>query len=347
MLTVENLSIDLGQFALRNVDLHVPEGDFFCLLGPTGAGKTILLECICGLLTPREGLVSVGGVDMTRRPPEVRGIGYVPQDFALFPHMTVGANIAYGLVEHGLPRTTIEAKVSEVAALLRIDSLLGRTPRHLSGGERQRVALARALVMDCRLLLLDEPFGAVDQLTKQDLFPFVTDIHERMGLTIVHVTHDFTEAHALAARVGVIHQGRLLQTGAVEEVFARPTTHTVARFVGLRNLWASDDPSVEVCPLRRGVTAATCGSATERRWLCIPSGALRASASEELAADFVARGCLRKSRWLGSVHELIVDTGAPLVVTLGAREYERLRCDVGQALHVGVDAEDIHSMRDA
>jgi len=346
MLSVQNLSIALGEFALRNVNLHVPEGDFFCLLGPTGAGKTVLLECICGLITPREGRVSVGGVDMTGRPPEARGIGYVPQDFALFPHMAVGANIAYGLVERGLPRLAIEAKVREVATLLRIEPLLSRTPRHLSGGERQRVALARALVMDCRLLLLDEPFGAVDQLTKHELFPFITDIHERLGLTIVQVTHDFTETHALAAHVGVIHQGRLLQIGAVDEVFARPSTHTVAQFVGMRNLWASDDPSVEACPLRRAATRGVCGSGAERRWLCIPSGAIRIGVGEHLTADLVAPGRLRKSRWLGSVHELVVDTGAPLVVTLSAQEYEGLHCCTGGNVYVAVDAKDVHSMPD-
>ena len=248
MLRIENLSVELGQFSLHSLSLDVPEGDYFFLIGPTGAGKTVLIECVAGLQKPAGGRIYINEAPVNDLPPEARGIGYVPQDYALFPHMDVAANIAYGLVERSLNKDAIDRKTEDIADLLQISHLLQRRPSTLSGGERQRVALARALVLDCKLLLLDEPFGALDQSTKQDLMPYLADIHQKMGLTVLHITHDFSEAFGLASRMGVINSGRLLQIGTVQDVFTRPVSRTIASFVGMANVWSLTPDPVSDCP---------------------------------------------------------------------------------------------------
>lgn len=160
MLEVRNISVDLGEFALRDVTLTVEPGQYMCLAGPTGAGKTVLLECIAGLHRPKTGRILLNDCDVTHLPPESRGIGYVPQDYALFPHMDVLGNITYGLVERAMPGGSAGSRAESAAAILQISHLLHRDVTTLSGGERQRVALARTFVLDCQLLLLDEPLSA-------------------------------------------------------------------------------------------------------------------------------------------------------------------------------------------
>lgn len=228
----------LGSFVLPELDLTVEDGEYFVLLGPSGVGKTVLLEMIAGLLIPDAGEIHWGGRDITRYPPERRGFAIVYQDYALFPHMTVMQNIVYGLRSRGLPRAKAEQRAEALAEQLNILSLLDRKPRTLSGGEQQRVALARALVVAPPLLLLDEPLSAVDVPTRRHLQGELKRIQQQVGATFIHVTHDVLEAVALGHRVGVMHGGRLHQVGTPEELVRRPSNREVAAFLGMRNIFA-------------------------------------------------------------------------------------------------------------
>ncbi len=238
MIRVDNLCVRLPGFALEAVSFHVPCGEFFTILGPTGAGKTLILETIAGMVPPNGGRILIGGRDVTDLPPERRGIGIVYQDQALFPHLSVARNIRYGLRYR--PR---EAGGRErIAGLIRrlgLDSLLDRGVANLSGGERQRVALARALAVAPEILLLDEPLSALDPNFREEIRDLLKKLHHETGLTVLMVTHDFAEAHFLAARTAVINAGRIEQIGQVAEVFQRPVCPAVAGFVGMKNILAA------------------------------------------------------------------------------------------------------------
>ncbi len=255
MLLVENLSIRLGEFDLRDISFEVHEGEYFVLLGPTGTGKTVLIECIAGLHRPRTGRIILNGRDVTDLPPEERGIAYVPQDYALFPNLTAFENIAFGLRVRKLPDPKVRAKVYELAEWLGITYLLDRLPLTLSGGEKQRVALARALAVEPQILLLDEPLAAVDEQTRERLCRELKTIQRQTGATFVHVSHNFEETLAVADRIGVMNFvegtvdegqrtklriGQLLQVGTPDEIFYRPVNEFVARFTRAENIWRGE-----------------------------------------------------------------------------------------------------------
>ncbi len=237
---VRDLWVDLDEFHLREINLDVAAGEYFVVLGPTGGGKTVLLETIAGLHQPDKGRIMLDGEDVTDAPPERRGIGFVYQDYMLFPHLNVAGNIAFGLKLRRMARETIEEQVTTISQLLGIDHLLHRRPGTLSGGEAQRVALARALVVEPRLLLLDEPLSALDPETREGLQRELARVHRELGTTTVHVTHDFEEAVALGDRIAVVNEGRVVQVGSPEEIFRRPGSEFVARFVGVRNIFRGE-----------------------------------------------------------------------------------------------------------
>ncbi|MFQ6100154.1 MAG: tungstate ABC transporter ATP-binding protein WtpC [Anaerolineae bacterium] len=239
-MRVYDLWVDLDEFHLREVELDIPRGEYFVVLGPTGGGKTVLLETIAGLHQPRKGRILVDGEDITDVPPERRGVGFVYQDYALFPHLSVAENIAFGLTLRRVNRATVEERVMAVSQLLSIDHLLHRRPGTLSGGEQKRVALARALAIEPRLLLLDEPLSALDPETREGLQRELARLHTELGTTTIHVTHDFEEAVALGDRIAVMNEGRIVQVGSPEEIFRRPASEFVARFVGVRNVFEGD-----------------------------------------------------------------------------------------------------------
>ncbi|WP_297466448.1 tungstate ABC transporter ATP-binding protein WtpC [Thermococcus sp.] len=236
MLRVEGISKDWREFHLRDVTFDVNRGEHFIILGPSGAGKTVLLEVIAGIIEPDSGRVYLNGSDVTDLPPEKRGLAYVPQNYALFPNMSVYDNIAFGLKVRKVPKGEIERKVREVSEVLGIEHLLHRKPRTLSGGEQQRVALARALVVEPPLILLDEPFANLDVQTRSKLLAEMKRWREELGFTALHVTHSFEEAVSLGDRVGVMLNGKLVQVGPVREVFSRPANEEVARFLGFENI---------------------------------------------------------------------------------------------------------------
>ncbi len=236
MIVLEGVSLTLGSFQLRRISLRVERGEYFIVLGPTGAGKTLLLETIAGFHTPREGRILIDGVDMTYAPPEERGIGFVYQDYLLFPHLTVEENISFGLRARGLAEEEIRERVAQVMKSLGIPHLRGRYPSTLSGGEQQRVALARALAISPKVLLLDEPLSALDPQTRETLRRELRRVHESLGTTTIHVTHDRVEALTLGDRVAVLMGGEVVQVGVPEEVFERPGGVEVAEFLGVENI---------------------------------------------------------------------------------------------------------------
>ncbi len=236
MIEIEELCVDMGEFRLDGVNLSVKEGEYMVVMGPSGAGKTLLLQAILGIVRPERGRILIDGKDVTSMPPEKRGLSYVPQDYALFPHMTVYDNIAFGLRIRGYDDSYIREKVGEITDVMGIANLLHRKPTTLSGGEKQRVALARALVVKPRALLLDEPLSALDKVTRSELQQFLRKLHSNMKFTAIHVTHDFLEASYLADRMAIIFDGKVVRTGTLEEIITYPGDERVARFIGSENI---------------------------------------------------------------------------------------------------------------
>lgn len=234
MIEIEDLSLDLGSFAINSLSLKVDNGEFFMVVGPSGAGKTILLEAIAGIRPLSGGKIRVAGRDVTELPPEKRKVALVYQDYALFPHMSVLHNIEWGLKFIDKPD---KKRVGELIDLFRLAPLLNRSPETLSGGEQQRVSLARSLAVKPTLLLLDEPLSALDPSFREELSDYLGEIN-KAGMTIIMVTHNFGEVLSLGSRVAVITDGSLQQTDDVRTVFREPANIKVAEFVGMKNIIA-------------------------------------------------------------------------------------------------------------
>ncbi|MCD4703095.1 MAG: ATP-binding cassette domain-containing protein, partial [Methanosarcinaceae archaeon] len=231
-LEIRDLGIDLGEFELKDINLSVEDGEYVTIIGPTGSGKTILLETALGFHKPEQGTVRLQGRDITDLYPEKRGITIVYQDYALFPHMNVFENIAYGLRKRTDDDNAIRSEVYHITSVLEIDQLLHRKPATLSGGEMQRVALARGLIIKPKVLFLDEPFSALDIKTKEKLRRLVKNVIREYRTTVLHVTHDFDDTWNMADRVIIMKDGRILQQGRPEDVFNHPSSDFVADFVG-------------------------------------------------------------------------------------------------------------------
>jgi spermidine/putrescine ABC transporter ATP-binding subunit len=226
-----------GVAALAGVDLAIRPGELLTLLGPSGSGKTTLLKVIAGFEPPDKGRVALAGRDISALSPARRNIGMVFQHYALFPHMSAAENIAFPLVMRGLARQSIQEKVSSVLALVGLSGYGERLPRQLSGGQQQRVALARAIVFDPLLLLLDEPFGALDRKLRTQMQAEMKGLQRRLGVTTLFVTHDQDEALVLSDRIAVMNEGRIVQIGTAEDLYRRPASRFVAEFVGEANLF--------------------------------------------------------------------------------------------------------------
>lgn len=222
--------------AVDKVTLDIAEGEFFALLGPSGSGKTTCLRLIAGFEKPSSGTLSIFGQDATNTPPYRRPVNTVFQDYALFPHLTVQDNVAYGLMVGGMPKAERRRKAGEALELVALGGFGDRKPSELSGGQRQRVALARALVMQPKVLLLDEPLGALDLKLREQMQGELKTLQRKLGITFVFVTHDQGEALSMSDRIAVFNDGRIQQTGTPEDVYDRPETPFVADFVGSSNV---------------------------------------------------------------------------------------------------------------
>jgi molybdate/tungstate transport system ATP-binding protein len=234
MIRIRSLSLRAGDFRVRDVSLDLAAGEYFVLLGPNGSGKTLLIHCLCGLLRAESGSLVIGDRDVTGAEPRVRRIGYVPQDYGLFPHMNVARNLTFALRAAGRPHADALRELAPLIDMLHLAHLLDHSPQTLSGGERQKVALARALALRPELLLLDEPVSALDGPTRAEVLEQLRTVQHQFGVTTMHVCHSIDEAETVADRAGVMIDGRLVQTGKLAELMARPANAEVARLLQVK-----------------------------------------------------------------------------------------------------------------
>jgi molybdate/tungstate transport system ATP-binding protein len=341
MIQLEQVTVALPGFTVQDISLQVAAGEFFALLGPTGAGKTVILEAIAGLVKVTHGQIRVDGKDLTHLPPERRRIGIVYQDYALFPHLTVMENIRFGLRYHGIAPAEGQQRIDHLIELLGLQRIVQRRPLHLSGGEKQRVCLARALSVNPQVLLLDEPLSALDPNFRDEIRRALKDLHRELGITFMMVTHDFNEALCLADRVGIIREGVMEQIGTTEEVFEQPATPFVANFVGMKNIFEGRFAGglAEFGGLSCPLPAKNNG-----RYLALrPEDIVLAKAQLNDVACQVFAGEIAKIVPLGFVHEICVRCqDAEFVTYLDRKNLFNSGFEVGDAVMLGFDPAAAH-----
>ncbi|MDD1696293.1 MAG: ABC transporter ATP-binding protein [Methanoregula sp.] len=290
LIALEDLSVAVGDFRLDRISLEAGDGEYLILLGPSGAGKTMLLEVIAGLRIPDTGTVTINGLDVGGVSPEYRGTGLVYQDYSLFPHMTAAENIAFGLKLQKKPVKVIQERVDTLLADLGISLLKDRYPGSMSGGEQQRVAIARALAPGPSVLLLDEPFASLDPRNRDECMRVMQKLKDTRSITIIQVSHSGEEAYALADKVAVLLGGRVVQTGPPDEIFCRPVSLEIARFVGMENVFTGT-----VVNSDRGSSRISIGTAEiqlpatyppgDQISIGIPAGSIKVVSSQPVLED--------------------------------------------------------------
>jgi sulfate transport system ATP-binding protein len=319
-ITVIGANKRYGDFAaLDNVDFTVPTGSLTALLGPSGSGKSTLLRAIAGLDTPDTGTITINGVDVTGVPPQQRGIGFVFQHYAAFKHLTVRDNVAFGLKIRKLPKSEIADKVDNLLEVVGLAGFQTRYPNQLSGGQRQRMALARALAVDPQVLLLDEPFGALDAKVREDLRAWLRRLHDEVHVTTVLVTHDQAEALDVADRIAVLNKGRIEQIGTPAEVYDSPANSFVMSFLG--NVSSLNGILVRPHDIRVGRTpemAIAAGDGTAES-----TGVIRATIDRVVYLGFEVR-----------VELISATTGAPFVAQITRGDAEALGLQDGDTVYV-------------
>ena len=359
MIRVQALNLTVGAFALCDVALDVKAGEYFVLLGPSGSGKTLLLESLCGLHRIDSGEIFIGGVDVTHTEPRGRRVGYLPQDYALFPHLTVRSNVGFGLGNPvSLARGVCEDRIADLMEMVGIGHLAQRRAHRLSGGEKQRVALARALAIQPRVLLLDEPVSALDEQTRDSLCRQLKQLQRETGTTAIHVCHNFAEMMAVADRVGIIHQGRIVQVGTPQQILERPRNAFVARFVQSGNVFHAKACQEDLW------TRLECPGGTQFRAPRLPPAiggtdvmfAIRPESIYLTAEppDGTAPGTVRLEGRIQHIADLgavvqvtvICDTNMDLLVSMGKREYKTRPVSVGDNVHLSILPQDVHVLED-
>jgi putrescine transport system ATP-binding protein len=316
--------------AVNDVSLEIRKGEIFCLLGGSGCGKTTLLRMLAGFEEPSAGAIYIDGQDMAGIPPYERPVNMMFQSYALFPHMSVAANIGFGLEQERLPRPEIAQRVAEILEIVRLGDYAKRRPHQLSGGQRQRVALARALIKRPKLLLLDEPLGALDRKLREHTQFELIGIQEKLGVTFVVVTHDQEEAMTLASRVGVMNRGEIVQVGTPREIYEFPATRFVADFIGSVNLFegrlTEDEPGFArvACPelpvpvlIDHGVSAPPAAAC----WVAVRPEKIDLARERPAGEDNWAHGTIHDIAYMGdmSIYVVRLDSGRDLRVTLANR----------------------------
>lgn len=348
-VTVEGAHATLGDFKLRDISLNVTSGEFFVILGPSGAGKTVLLDLIAGFVYPRQGRVLLDDLDVTCLPTEKRSIGYMFQNYALFPNMSVYKNIEFGLAYKKLPNRA--QRIEEMMELVGINSLRDRTPTTLSGGEQQRVALARSLIVEPHVLLLDEPLSALDARSRDVIREELRDTIDQFGITALFVTHDQTDARLLADRIGIMYDGKLVQTGSVHQVYDTPENEEVAAFVGMENLVEGT-----VVAQERGIVTVVVGGAIieavanyekdEVVTLGIrPENVTLMLEPTASSARNTLRGTVSLIQNLGPLNKVVVDCGFSLASYITNLSIERLHLEKGTEVTASFKASGVNVMR--
>jgi putrescine transport system ATP-binding protein len=325
---VERVSKSFGDFtAVKDVSLKVYKGEIFCLLGASGCGKTTLLRMLGGFETPSSGRILIDGEDMTGVPPYERPVNMMFQSYALFPHMNVEQNVAFGLKQDRLPKAQIQERVATMLDLVKMGDYAQRKPHQLSGGQRQRVALARSLVKRPKLLLLDEPLGALDKKLREHTQFELISLQDKLGVTFIVVTHDQEEAMTLASRIGVMNHGEIVQAGTPSEIYEFPSSRFVADFVGSVNMFEGTLVEDEPDYVRIG-SAELGGTIYVSHGISAPPGAIvwAAVRPEKIfmsttapagGADNVVRGAVQDIAYLGdlSIYLVKLPTGKVVRVT--------------------------------
>ena len=333
-IQIENVSKDFDGFmAVRNVNLDIYQGELFSILGGSGCGKTTLLRILAGFERPTSGRILIDGVDMTEVPPYERPVNMMFQSYAIFPHLSVENNVAYGLKKEGMPKSEIRTRVADMLELVQMTEFARRKPSQLSGGQRQRIALARALVKRPKVLLLDEPLAALDKKLREHTQFELMDIQDQTGVTFIIVTHDQEEAMTLSTRIVVMHDGRFIQSGTPKEIYEYPVNRYVADFFGTINLFEGtvsqiDDATVTVeC---EGVNAAIRAQSAEQMSLAEPlTLAVRPekiSITKEPPEPDVAaalRGVVWDLGYYGNLSIYRIKTDAGMVVQVSAQNRVR------------------------
>ena len=345
MVRVENVSKSLGEFFLKDVSIDINDGEYLMVLGPTGAGKTILLETIAGIYPPDKGRIYLNDVDITSLPPRKRNIGMVYQDYMLFPHLNVKKNIKYGLKSRKITREEADKRVDELATLLGVSHLLHRYPGTLSGGEQQRVAIARALILEPEVLLLDEPLSALDSETRAKLREELRRIHSMTKTTMIHVTHSFDEAFLLGNQMAIMNQGEIVQVGEPGEVFRKPNCKFTAEFLGVGNVFKGtslvEDGITYVSV--NGLKLASTSSGTGEVYASVrPEDILVSLESFDSSARNSFKGEIRDVSDTGVVVSLSVDVGLPFVAAITRRSFMDMGLKPGKEVCLTFKAADVH-----
>ena len=324
---LDRVTKKFGDFvAVDDVSLSISQGEIFCLLGGSGCGKTTLLRMLAGFETPTAGSIFIDGQDMTGVAPYERPANMMFQSYALFPHMTVAKNVAFGLEQERLPRAEITQRVGEILELVRMDSFAQRKPHQLSGGQRQRVALARALVKRPKLLLLDEPLGALDKKLREKTQFELLGIQERLGVTFIVVTHDQEEAMTLATRIGVMNRGEIVQVGTPPDIYEYPSSRFVADFIGSVNMFEGrlieDEPDhVRIWSDELGAHVFVdhgISSAPEATvWTAIRPEKINIDRERPAGEDNLVHGTVKEIAYMGdmSMYLVQIDSGRMMRVT--------------------------------
>jgi 2-aminoethylphosphonate transport system ATP-binding protein len=303
-----------GQTVLQNLDLEVAPGEVVCLIGPSGSGKTTALRAVAGFVRPASGRIHIGDTDVTDLPPYRRGIGMVVQNYALFPHMRVEENVAFGLQAQRAPKTLMAERVREALAVVGMSAFVGRYPRQLSGGQQQRIAIARALAIRPRVLLLDEPLSALDAQIRRTMVEELGRLHRDLPhLTVLYVTHDQSEALTLADRIAIMRDGRLAAFGRSRELYRRPPNRFTAEFLGRANLLpvqvtGRDEAGTLVAfgPWTLQAEAQSRFAVGESCFLCVRPHDVRPAHSEE---DNRLPCRVESQQWLGDSHSVVLQAG--------------------------------------
>jgi ABC-type Fe3+/spermidine/putrescine transport system ATPase subunit len=351
MLEIDGLTAQAGGFRLHGISLRVGEGECHALLGPSGSGKSTLLAALLGTLPGVTGSLRLAGEELSTLPIERRHLGYVPQQLGLFPHLSVRDNLTYSARARHVPEAEYRPLLDRLTDLTGIGALLSRPIATLSGGERQRVALVRALTANPRLVLLDEPFTALNESLRRELWWLVRDLQRERGLTVLLVTHDLSEAHFLADRITVLIDGRQEQSDHKAAVYRRPASVAVARFLGLKNLFPARTlgPQAVDCPDLGGrLAVAEEGAARGEVWLAIRAEhvALRTPETPSRPGETRLGGRFEAVLDLGesALLHFCADTGARLEVRCGSRVLRKYGLRAGDAGAVGLPADDLFTL---
>jgi len=345
MISIKNVSKSLGDFFLKDITLDIEAGSYFMVLGPTGAGKTILLEAISGIYRPDSGEIWLEEKEITNTPPRDRNISMVYQDYMLFPHLTVEKNIGFGLNLGKTPREEIHARITNIANMLHIHHLLHRFPGTLSGGEKQRIAIARAVVTEPKALLLDEPLSALDTQTREILREELIRIHRKTGITIVHVTHNFEEVFSLGDSVAVMNEGEIVQVGTPDEVFRKPRSEFVANFVGIENLFkgkSTVDNGTSAISVDGTRIVSTVCKAGDSVISIRPEDILVSRNKIESSARNSFNGKIENIIDKGTIIKIVVDCGIPFAAVITRKSFDDMGLRKGVLAHLTFKASDVH-----